>query len=166
MYCDNCGSQLNPNARFCSHCGSMAQNVHSQNRTAQNTPANVSSKQQRSNQPNRRLTNADVAFSQPKMTIGKAISSYFACVFIEIFMIVLSALVCALTDSDFPMLLILVSYASAGVFLNRVVLRGLIKWHPVYNTLENVSYGKLDFLVFWPLRYPILFFQIIVNRHL
>jgi len=42
----------------------------------------------------------------------------------------------------------------------------LIEWHPVYNTLENVSSAKLSTMAFWILAYPKLFFQLLVTKHL
>lgn len=53
-----------------------------------------------------------------------------------------------------------------GFALNRIVLRGLIEWHPVYNTLGNVSRAKLGMMLLWPIRYPVLFFQLLVSKHL
>jgi hypothetical protein len=58
------------------------------------------------------------------------------------------------------------AYFVFGFIMNRLVLRGLIDWHPVYNTLENVSSGKLRSLIFWPISYPVLFFRLGVVKHL
>lgn len=60
----------------------------------------------------------------------------------------------------------LFAYFVFGFIMNRVVLRGLIEWRPVYNTIENVSSSKLRFLIFWPIAYPALFFKLGVVRHL
>jgi hypothetical protein len=57
-------------------------------------------------------------------------------------------------------------YLACGVVLNRIVLRGLIDWHPVYNTLGNVSKAKVHMLLSWPLAYPRLFVQILIDRYL
>jgi len=59
-----------------------------------------------------------------------------------------------------------VAYLGAGIFLNRAVLRGLIKWHPVYNTIENVSRSKFRQMLLWPFSYPALFIQMGVAKHL
>ncbi len=35
------------------------------------------------------------------------------------------------------------AYFVCGFLMNRLVLRGLIEWHPVYNTIQNISSSKL-----------------------
>lgn len=55
-------------------------------------------------------------------------------------------------------------YFGAGIYLNRVVLRKIIEWHPVYNTLDNVVSGKLFYFALWPLAYIRLFFQLGINK--
>ena len=50
------------------------------------------------------------------------------------------------------------TYLAAGVFLNRRVLRRLIEWHPVYNTLQNVTNAKITSVFFWLMTYPILLY--------
>ena len=99
--------------------------------------------------------------AHPKMTTGKGIGIYFLCLLGLIFLSRLVANVNVL-----PGFLVFGGYLLAGFILNRVVLRGLIDWHPMYNTLQNVSSGKLKMLLFWPLTYPVLFFQLLVSTHL
>lgn len=55
-------------------------------------------------------------------------------------------------------------YFGAGFYLNRCVLRKLIEWHPMYNTLYNVSSAKLKFFLFWPLMYFFLFIRLGINK--
>lgn len=55
-------------------------------------------------------------------------------------------------------------YIGAGIYLNRGVLRKLIEWHPMYNTLYNVTSTKLKFFLFWPLTYFFLFMRLGVNK--
>lgn len=57
-------------------------------------------------------------------------------------------------------------YVFAGFLLNRLVLSSIVEWHPIYNTLENVSSTKLRAFAFWPIFYPSLFFKIIVVHSL
>lgn len=57
-------------------------------------------------------------------------------------------------------------YFLIGIFLSVVVLRRLIEWHPMYDTLDNVSSAKLYTIAFWPISYPILFFKLFVAKHL
>lgn len=61
-------------------------------------------------------------------------------------------------------LLAFIVYIGAGVFLNRTVLRNLIQWHPMYNTLDNVFKAKVVNVVFWPLTYLVLILKIAVVR--
>lgn len=51
-------------------------------------------------------------------------------------------------------------YIVAGFYLSRIVLANLIDWHPMYNTIDNVSSAKLGFALLWIIRYPILFFKL------
>ena len=62
--------------------------------------------------------------------------------------------------------LLVLTYPSLGIALNRMVLRRLIVWHPMRNTLHNVSTAKLGMALLWPIRYPVLFFQLLVDKHL
>ena len=56
------------------------------------------------------------------------------------------------------------AYIGAGVFLNRTVLRNLIQWHPMYNTLDNVFKAKIVHVLFWPLSYMSLIVKIALVR--
>ena len=60
--------------------------------------------------------------------------------------------------------LFFIGYIGAGVFLNRTVLRNLIQWHPMYNTLDNVFKAKVIHVLFWPLTYVALILKIAVVR--
>lgn len=95
------------------------------------------------------------------MTVGKGIGIYVAFL---VGMFVLIKLASATTW--FPGAIPFFSYFVFGFLMNRVVLRGLIEWHPVYNTIENVSSSKLRALTFWPISYPALFFKLGVVKHL
>jgi hypothetical protein len=108
---------------------------------------------------------ADVAprAEQPKMTIGKAWRFYFACI---VGVVLLGFLGAALFHGGAGLLFFLILYLVAGFIMNRLVLRDLVAWHPVYNTVENVSKGKLGMLLVWPVRYPVLFFKLLVVKHL
>ncbi len=57
-------------------------------------------------------------------------------------------------------------WVGAGIYLNRTVLRGLIGWHPIYDTLDNVAGEKFKMLLLWPLAYPTLFIKLLVAKHL
>ncbi len=55
-------------------------------------------------------------------------------------------------------------YLGAGFYLSRAVLRRIIEWHPMYNTLYNVTSGKLKFFLFWPIAYFFLFVRLSINK--
>lgn len=42
------------------------------------------------------------------------------------------------------------AYLGCGFYLSRAVLSRVVEWHPVYNTLENVTSAKLWFFFFGP----------------
>src|SRR5699024_2280747 len=44
------------------------------------------------------------------------------------------------------------------------VLRKVIEWHPMYNTLGNVTSDKLKFFFLWPITYFLLFIRLGVNK--
>jgi len=73
--------------------------------------------------------------------------------------------VCLLTILIQVVFLSLIAYVACGIYLNRTVLRRIIVWHPVYNTVENVFKGKLYMLFLWPISYPILLLKLAVDKY-
>lgn len=59
---------------------------------------------------------------------------------------------------------VLAVYIYCGVYLNRNVLRRLIEWHPMHNTLNNVASAKFKQAVLWPFSYLALFIQLGINK--
>lgn len=57
----------------------------------------------------------------------------------------------------------IVAYFVLGFVLNRTVLRGMVKWHAMTNTLPTVTNSKVVALVFWPFFYAHLLFRIFLN---
>lgn len=55
-------------------------------------------------------------------------------------------------------------YPAIGVYLSRKVLRELIEWHPMHDTLANVANAKLSGVIFWPISYLFLFLQLGINK--
>lgn len=101
----------------------------------------------------------EVSSAQP-MGIGKAVLYYGAA-------LALLAAVVAMTikfEGLFGSVLVL-TYVGLGIALNRIVLRRLIVWHPMQSTLRNVSMAKLGMALLWPVRYPMLFFHLLVDKH-
>ena len=56
---------------------------------------------------------------------------------------------------------IFLPYLAAGLFLNHAVLRNVVEWHPVWNTLDNVAGVKIKMFLFWPIAYPLLFLRLL-----
>lgn len=55
-------------------------------------------------------------------------------------------------------------YLGAGFYLSRAVLRKIIEWHPMYNTIYNVSSDKLKFFFLWPIAYFFLFMRLGISK--
>ena len=107
------------------------------------------------------MSDAETQSATPAMTTGKAIMLYAGALVVLFVLIALTAKV-----QSFPGIVAFGGYLALGFLLNRVVLRGLIEWHPMYDTLENVASAKLGMLVLWPLKYLGLFFQLLITKHL
>jgi hypothetical protein len=99
--------------------------------------------------------------TQREVSLAEAAVTYLA--FLAVFIILVKLTIAV---DWFPGIIAWAAYLAFGIYLNRVVLRGLIEWHHMFNYLENVSRAKLGFFFFWPFEYPILFFQIAVNKAL
>jgi len=97
----------------------------------------------------------------PVMPMSRALLLYLACLLVFMLVLMLRAGVDWLS-SWVPIL----AYLGVGIFLNRTVLRSLIAWHPVYNTLQNVASAKCRQMLLWPFSYPALFIQLGVAKHL
>lgn len=107
------------------------------------------------------MSDGEVQNQGAQMTVGKGIGIYAALLVGLIVLIKLAGAV-----SWFSGAIPFFAYFAFGFIMNRLVLRGLIEWHPVYNTIENVSSSKLRSLIFWPISYPALFFKLGVVKHL
>lgn len=100
--------------------------------------------------------------SEPRpVSLGEGIVTYGLFIFGLLLFIHLAANV-----AWFPAIIAWGAYFAFGFYLNRVVLRGLIDWHPIYNYVENVAKAKLAYFLLWPLTYPVLFFQLAVDKML
>lgn len=107
------------------------------------------------------MSDGEVQAQATQMTVGKGFGIYAALLAAFIVLVKLAG-----AFSWFPGVIPFLAYFVFGFIMNRLVLRGLIEWHPVYNTVENVSGSKLRALIFWPISYPSLFFKLGVIKHL
>lgn len=57
-------------------------------------------------------------------------------------------------------------YLGLGFVMTRIVMRRLIEFHPMYNTLANVLSAKLWMFFLWPLRMFFLLLQLSINKAL
>lgn len=105
------------------------------------------------------MSDAENQNQQPGISLRKSIGIYTA--FVLVFSVMMKL---TLTTTWFPGIIAFVTYVAFGFALNRVVLRGLIEWHPMYNTIGNVTSAKLSSFALWPLSYASLFFKLAVNK--
>ncbi len=94
-----------------------------------------------------------------EMPLAKAWSHYF----IALAATVLAGLIFFKFD---VLLLLIIPYFIFGVLLNRIVLRNLIRYHPIYDTLSNVSNTKLAAVMTWPVFYVVIFIKLAIVKYL
>ncbi|MGS0742494.1 hypothetical protein ACVBEF_11760 [Glaciimonas sp. GG7] len=107
------------------------------------------------------MSDAEVQARVAQMTISKGVGIY-----VMLLIGLFSLIKLASVFTWFPGEIAFIAYFVFGFIMNRLVLRRLIEWHPIYNTLENVSGSKLRSLIFWPIAYLVLFFKLGVVKHL
>jgi len=105
------------------------------------------------------MDNAQSDSNKGGMTLMKGVGIYLAVLFLMGLFAVAAGKFEWITPGIF-----IGAYFACGFLLNRVVLRGLVEWHPVYNTLSNVSRSKFQTFFLWPWSYPVLFFQLAVVK--
>lgn len=69
----------------------------------------------------------------------------------------------AIDTQWFPNGALIAFHLFAGFVLNRVVMRGLIQWHPHHATLRRVTTAKLYAFFLWPLTYGLLLVRLAVD---
>lgn len=106
------------------------------------------------------MDSPEVTNEQQSMRLRIAFLHWAGCLGAFILLVVLAASF----DSTAIGNVALLYYLSAGFYLSRVVLRKIIEWHPMYNTLYNVTSDKLKFFFLWPITYLFLFFRLGINK--
>jgi hypothetical protein len=104
--------------------------------------------------------NATEQSNEPSMQLRVAFMHWAICLGALLVLLILGA---AFQSSVLGNLALLF-YIGAGIYLSRAVLRRIVEWHPMYNTLENVSSEKFSFFLFWPLKYLSLFLSLGINK--
>lgn len=91
--------------------------------------------------------------------LKRTVLGYFAV------LIIFAAIATLMWTSPIKFYWIVLPYLIAGIILNRFVLRHF-KWHPIYNTLQNVASAKMAYVIAWPLLYLQLIFKLLVVKYL
>lgn len=141
-YCDQCGAAARPQARFCAGCG-----------------LEMTATKQTAMQP---FMPEDPGLSQeappagsPSMDLGMAWMIYIAALLLWI-----GTLILPVGPAFLPI------YLVSGFVMTRYVMRGLIEFHPVHNTIANVFSAKLWMFLLWPIQMVVLLFKLTVNSAL
>jgi hypothetical protein len=114
------------------------------------------------------------------LTLPKAFGFYLLVLFIYIICLLVPVVIFALILSNISdikestestlywiyMVYLFVTYFLCGLFLNRKVLSKLVKWHPIWKTIDGVSTYKWRKLMLWPFSYPFLFIRILFYKKL
>jgi hypothetical protein len=106
------------------------------------------------------MDSPEMGNKQGNMRLRVAFVHWAACLGVFILLVALAVSF----DSSIFGNLALFFYLGTGFYLNRAILRKLIEWHPMYNTLYNVTSDKLRFFFLWPITYLFLFMRLGVNK--
>ena len=60
----------------------------------------------------------------------------------------------------------IIPYPLIGIILNRIILRNLVAYHPIYNTLSNVANIKLTAVLAWPSFYIVILVKLMIVKYL
>jgi fatty acid desaturase len=105
------------------------------------------------------MSDVEAGNGTPGISLRKSIAIY------AIFLVIMLALISFSSGTTwFPGIIGLIAYFVFGFLLNRIVLRNLVEWHPMYNTIGNVSSAKLSTFVLWPISYLFLFIKLTINK--
>lgn len=107
------------------------------------------------------MSNGKVYTQVFKITLGRGIG-VFIVLLIGMSILITLSIVFTWFSKAIPS----VAYLAFGFIMNRFLLRGLVEWHPLYNTLDNVSGSKLSHFIFWPIAYPVLFCKLGITKYL
>jgi hypothetical protein len=155
IYCNQCGKQGRADARFCGACG--------HDLTAGLEPAKVVQLGQagQAGQLNQMGNLEQDGCSEEglqgsvSMTLGMAWIIYFVALLIWVGVAFIPKL---------PLGTLV--YLACGFVMTRYVMRGVMEFHPVYNTVANVFSAKIWMFLLWPLSMLILLFKLTVNSAL
>ena len=105
------------------------------------------------------MSNDSLSSAPAEMPLAKAWGYYFICLGACVF--------AGLILFEFNVLwLLVIPYFIFGVLLSRSVLRNLVRFHPIYNTLSNVSSTKVTAVVAWPIFYVATLLKLAIVKYL
>jgi len=140
-YCERCGTAAPPQARFCGACGQAIEGLAQPG--TQLSPGDSQSVEGTKEQ----------GLGSMPMDLGTA------------WMIYLAAMLIWLAGMALPKVpLGTLAYLVAGFVMTRYVMRGLVEFHPAYDTVANVFSAKIWMFLLWPVHMFILLFKLTVNR--
>lgn len=102
--------------------------------------------------------NLDAGASKPDHFLLQSVLCYAGGIIIFVISLILAGVFPQSGSS-----LVLLVYLAIGFVLNRKILRPL-GFHPVYDTLYNLSRAKLWAFLLWPLAYFMLIFRLFITK--
>lgn len=134
-FCNHCGEPQIATARFCGDCGQpMLVVTQVIPQTLHTAPAD------------------EVQPPPTRWSAGKLMVAYA----------IAMALLYLSFKFEWPTFGMLV-YMFSSVFLTRVLYRDVVEFHPMHNTLGNMVAQKVLTLILWPIRVPLILFQLAFN---
>ena len=146
-FCDQCGAATRPQARFCGECGF---DMAAMPQAAVQTMA--------SEAPQSYPESGEAAGSG-FMGLGKAWMIYLGAMLLWMG----SLRMASGTVTGWITVLL---YLASSLVMTRYVMRNLVEFHPVHNTIGNVFSAKIWMFLLWPYHMLVLLFKLTVNRSL
>lgn len=146
-FCDQCGAAARPQARFCGACGF---DMAAMPQAAVQTMASEAPQS---------YPESGEAAGDVFMGLGKAWMIYLGAA-------LLWAASLQMASGTVTGWITVLIYLASSLVMTRYVMRNLIEFHPVHNTVDNVFSAKVWMFLLWPIRMPVLLFKLTVNRSL
>ncbi|MGH6639667.1 MAG: hypothetical protein ACREBY_13835 [Polaromonas sp.] len=144
-YCDQCGAVARPQARFCGGCGF---DMSAMPRPAMQPMASSGQEFQQ---------DAVEGKASTSMGLGMAWLIYLGAMLLWLFFALF------MPNIAVNRFITLLLYVGFGFVMTRYVMRDLIEFHPMYNTVANVFSAKIWMFLLWPIQMFILLFKLTVN---
>lgn len=139
-FCGECGGDLAGSLKFCAGCGTASAASPGASATARQATANDEDADQ-------------VGEGAPSLSLWQGWGCY------GLGYVSLATLVWIRSPY-----ISIPAYLCIGIMMSRFVMRRLVQWHPLYNTLHNVVSAKFWMVMLWPLNMLILLVKLSANR--